>query len=346
MNTFTYLLGAGASCNVLPLVREFPARLEGFKKYSEANFPISIQENIDLIKKISNPQERFIADLDNLIIEAKNHASIDTYAKKLYLTDAQEELVKLKSLIDLYLSIEQFNNGIDPRYDAFFAALLKEENNSIVLPENIRIISWNYDLQIELSLGSLLQSYNTMQLEERIGIYPPSMRSTHSNYSIIKLNGTAMGWLFENDKFNKRTFDPKKYKAKFLSHDRDEMLKTLILDYFENNYLSNPDQIRIPSILFSWEKDSIAQNARHYALQVMNNTDFLIIIGYSFPTFNRSVDRELLKSLRPLKHIYIQSPEESIEGVEQRLVSLIGMKPQNYHQIPETDEFYIPYEYQ
>lgn len=346
MNTFTYLLGAGSSFNVLPLVKNFPERLEDFRKYIEANFPHTIKEDNNLVKKVSNPREKLNRDLLNLIVETKNHASIDTYARKLYLTGDEQELLKLKSLLDLFFTLEQFRNGVDPRYDAFFAALLTDENHFVKLPDNINIISWNYDFQIELSLGSFLTSADTRHLEERINIFPSFIRTSHDSYTIVKLNGTAMGRLFESGIFNKEAFDPKIYKAKFIGAYRDQMLERLLKDYFNNIYLSNPDEKYIPSILYSWERGIISESARHFAKQIMNKTDYLIIIGYSFPTFNRSVDRDLLNSLKPLKNIYVQSPEETIEAVEQRLYALIGQSPQNkIIPITEVDEFFIPYEY-
>ncbi|HNU62867.1 MAG TPA: hypothetical protein PKL04_11770 [Methanofastidiosum sp.] len=345
MNTFTYLLGAGASYNVLPLVKNFPDRLEGFRKFIESIFPITIKENAELVKKIRSPREQFNRDMEDLIIETKNHASIDTYARKLYLTSIENELLKLKSLLDLFFSIEQFINGIDARYDAFFAALLTDENHLVKLPENINIISWNYDFQIELFLGSLLAVEDSRQLEERISIYPSSLRPTHDTFSIVKLNGTALG-RYGNGIFNKEAFDPKIYKTKFIGDCRDRMIEKLIKDYFQNVYLSNPDQKYEPSILYSWEKGIISESARHYAKKIMSNTDYLIVIGYSFPTFNRTVDRDLLSSLKSLKTIYIQSPEETIDAVEQRLHALMGNTPQNnINSIPEVDEFFIPYEY-
>ena len=352
MAIFTYLFGAGASFNVLPLVKNFPDRLKEFGLYVESNFPKSVQENPLITNKIDNPLGQFTIDLQTLIFETKNHASIDTYAKKLYLIGDGKELLKLKSLIDLFLSIEQFRKGVDQRYDAFFAALLQEENYFIKLPENIRIVTWNYDFQIELTLGSLLQTVDTNQLESRISIFPPFIRSTHNSFSIVKLNGTAMGWLFENDKFNKNSFDPKMVKAKFSNAYKDKMLKNLFHSYFVNNYLSNPDQVHTPSILYSWEKDSISGNARLYAKQIMERTDYLIVIGYSFPTFNRSVDKELLTAMKNPEHIYIQSPASTIKSVVQRFKALYNegyIQPSFEYrltEIKEVDEFFIPFEFE
>ena len=79
--------------------------------------------------------------------------------------------------------------------------------------------------------------------------------------------------------------------------------------------------------------------------EIMTMTDYLIIIGYSFPTFNRKVDRELLKSLKATVKFFIQSPSNDIGSVVHRFGALTINKNE-INRITQTDEFFIPFEYQ
>jgi hypothetical protein len=39
------------------------------------------------------------------------------------------------------------------------------------------------------------------------------------------------------------------------------------------------------------------------------DAEVLVVIGYSFPYFNRSVDRELISNMKDLRRVHFQSPE-------------------------------------
>ena len=342
---FTYLLGAGASCKVLPLVKDFPERLEIFQQFIIKSFPPEIQHDQVIHARFADPKSKLLEDISSLTEEIRDHASVDTLAKKLYLTKDYEALFKLKSLIDLYLSIEQFKNGIDPRYDAFFAALLQKGNDGIKIPNNIRIITWNYDFQIELSLSNFLQINNSHTLEQTVQIVPRVLNLFEFNrFAIFKINGTAMGFVSSDNKFGTYRFDPTKLKSKFLNDKIEQPLKALFVEYFMRVYYSYPDSKHEPSIMYSWEQDTIVNYSRDLAKQILSVTDYLIVIGYSFPTFNRTADHEFLTSLRDSVKIFVQSPTEGINSVVQRINALSG-KQLNIQQVTQTDEFFIPFEY-
>jgi len=144
---FTYYIGAGASCNVLPLVKQ----------------------------------------------SAENHASIDTFAKKLYIKNEQHNLLRLKATLSCYFLILQGLNNVDQRYDTFFASITnKDENENVILPDNIKIISWNYDIQFEKAFNIYLDNikYLSTQLQA-----PPitggRFEFDYSKFGIIRLNGIA-----------------------------------------------------------------------------------------------------------------------------------------------------------
>jgi hypothetical protein len=342
---FTYLLGAGASCKVLPLVKDFHERLDQFLDYIKTSFHLWFQLEDDIKYRVHDPKGQLISDLESLMVEVKKHASIDTYAKKLYLIKSYEPLLKLKSLINLYLTFEQLKNGIDKRYDAFFAALLESEGYVVRMPDNLKIITWNYDFQLDYSLCNFMLIKDSKELNDNIHIYPGTEQNglKSERFSIIKINGTVLGNISYGKEFQYSGFNPKLSSDLFLSNKTEDQL-ALFNNYFRTVSSYTTFGQREPSILYSWEEDDIAIEARKHAKQIMKMSDYLIIIGYSFPTFNRTVDRELLDCLKDTTKIFIQSPSDGINGVVQRFNALSRRKF-DIQQVDQTDEFHIPFEY-
>jgi len=69
----------------------------------------------------------------------------------------------------------------------------------------------------------------------------------------------------------------------------------------------------------------------------------LVIIGYSFPFFNREVDRTLFDSMINLKKIYYQDINaikliDRLQAVQQRI------NAKQIIPITETGQFFLPYE--
>ena len=95
MQQVTYLIGAGASANCVPTVDKIPQIL--------AVVIDALQENL-LEGKYVDIEERSKQDLQRLMIkdltwlftESSRHASIDTFAKKLWLKEEWDQLRKLK----------------------------------------------------------------------------------------------------------------------------------------------------------------------------------------------------------------------------------------------------------
>lgn len=167
MEIFTYLFGAGASAKALPTVADIPLELIRYhdrlktisKKYlrDEKFNGLTIQETKkEVLNKLTD-------DLKELFLACKNSSSIDTLARKFYLTNDMKSLTKLKALIDNFFLYEQLNNRVDQRYDSLFAAILKGgKGENIELPNNIKILTWNYDLQIDSSMANFHNKKITM----------------------------------------------------------------------------------------------------------------------------------------------------------------------------------------
>ena len=96
-------------------------------------------------------------------------------------------------------------------------------------------------------------------------------------------------------------------------------------------------------INYAWEKNPLAEKARLAAREIFKNTDILVIIGYSFPPFNKEIDQELFNELKNKKtKIFYQDPNASEE--------FISILTKNFDTEvkcikDKLDHFYLPYDY-
>jgi len=350
---FTYLLGAGASFKTLPLVNDFTSRLERYRTdtiykhvFQENEFPSHYSINVTKDKI----REQFVRDLDWLITEIQEHSSIDTFARKLFLTKQDDYYRTLKLLVSEFLIFEELKNGIDSRYDAFFATLLDlNENEELSLPDNVRVLSWNYDKQVEFSVGQFSNTKKSKDVEKFIQLYPRKDYTEYQKgFALFKLNGTIGGTI------NSKGFEPMNFELDKIKNKIDEKIKDRILSNSFKRYLEAKNYILYQqihdesdltySINYSWEKEHIVLDIREQALKATLETSVLIVIGYSFPTFNRKVDSQIINNMKNLQRIYVQSPKESIAGVIQRIKALKSEVP--IQGVEDVGEFYIPFEFE
>ena len=110
----TYLFGAGASVKALPTVLEMPKRIGETIEYLLGIKPNVIDfsyNNDQLLEKINSIADGslkdFLAGLLWLKENTEAHASVDTYAKKLYVTKKYSELKKLKAALTSFFIVWQ-----------------------------------------------------------------------------------------------------------------------------------------------------------------------------------------------------------------------------------------------
>jgi len=88
------------------------------------------------------------------------------------------------------------------------------------------------------------------------------------------------------------------------------------------------------------------KNAINQSYNLIINTDILVIIGYSFPNFNREVDKKIFSSINGMKDIkiIIQVPEiEEFEKIKQRILIINeNIDKNDISQNSDRDQFYIP----
>jgi hypothetical protein len=167
-----YYLGAGASANSIPTINGIRDRVldlaKFLTKYLEKNLNEAGFAALDNgIKTNQIALELIIEELHWLYVNSEYHQTIDTLAKKLFLQESNE-LKKLKRALITYFYFEQtmkfnfcnekindfngYSNLLDKRYDSLFANIIQRKNGKLEIQNNIKIISWNYDLQIELAM--------------------------------------------------------------------------------------------------------------------------------------------------------------------------------------------------
>ncbi|PWS33865.1 hypothetical protein [Pedobacter paludis] len=324
MAEVAYLLGAGASAGALPIVSQM------------ANEIIEDQTVISNYLKRSdavdaNPLLVFLEDrLAELVKACDEHSSVDTYAKKLYHTD-QQEFQKLKITLSFYFTARQIIKQLDKRYDNFFASILQAGNR---LPKKIKVLSWNYDFQLEASFQNFIGG-NLDNSKERLNMFSSydfeQMEYIYDKFSVIKLNGSAR-------------MKSSTGKYLFLIENRNQNQEQLLIDLVRNYHrIYEKYSFYSCELKFAWENSSLIDFIK-YCHQTLTCIEVIVVIGYSFPFFNRKVDLAIFENLKNLKRIIIQDKNpEAIKEVLLELLEQAGISPEVILK-SGTDQFFFPKE--
>lgn len=346
----TYYLGAGASANALPVVgKEFNKRFRCFcEMVAEACSNKSLISVYIFLQQVMSEFEYFY--------------SPDTYARKLFFTK-KLDYEAYKQLLSAYLIFEQFgflpvdnsptglsteliqkvikcfpNNRptLDPRYDVVFAALLDEKTKK--LPSNLRVISWNYDVQIEKSYSNFSQA-DAIHAFSALDVFPnPSgfrHRVTYTNAQMVKVNGIAgLQYVSTDHSIN---FPKTLEKYDFMN------MMTDLLNKLHLSITHHKEANKFECMLhFAWENDTEVTLSRKRATKLIETTDILVVIGYSFPLYNRRIDKEILTYLSPEAYVYIQVAHDKYDGVENRFKQCLSAKSPFISPVEDLDQFYVP----
>ena len=284
---------------------------------------------IEFNSKINTPTTGYRQILQEIALELKwladeagDYYTIDTLAKKYHLTN-DEKYQRLKNSLILYFILEQYVNlpsipeveynfvkqSIDKRYSSFIATIAKKMPAGFSLNGNIKVLTWNYDQQFELSVQNFLGK-TIHEIKQEYNIHPNNISCDDKNkiigdskFELVKLNGNA-AWDFLDGKSSWLTVFDKKLPV-------EDRLESFI-EYYKNNK-KNLDRNR-QYFNFSWEAldDSHRNNYTSYkdviseAEKIASETEILVVIGYSFPIFNRELDNRLFSKMENLNKIYIQ----------------------------------------
>lgn len=420
MAKITYLLGAGASANTIPIVADMYERMQEIYRHfyaimdkynKEDSYSIS-GFNQDLYHCLGTLSTIIYDDLAWLIKEAGSYYTIDTLAKKFYLTGDDKSLTRLKKCLITYFTLEQIifipstkqkeyhfvKSPTDKRYSSFIAAITRKrypiaggnsdglaaESLGFELSKDIKILSWNYDVQFELSVKSMLTGTIIEHIKSEFQIFPNKGSLIEVNNAIADLNRFAMVKLNGDAVWNRKAATGKEnIPTIFDGLDPANQSEERLIDFLrayaitcidKKSDVTNP--IPVMSFNFAWESDNNFRDKYQghsknleTAEQIAEDTEILVVIGYSFPIFNREIDNRLFKKMKKLKKVYVQDIEpERIQSTMQnafevlqkeeyvtkegrRLASSVGVaveldriKKVDFQLESSINQFLIPYE--
>lgn len=283
----TYLIGAGASCEAIPLVNDFAAKSE---------------EVISNLKKHELYQNGTIGltVYEDLICELKKGKSIDKVILELlestnYRLDILVE--KIKFFVWYVILYYHKKNGYDRRVDKLLDNLLDGSGN---LKRDVNILSWNYDICLELALckrlHSMEQSLRKLQLVPFSVEQPFDYSAFNTNeFYCVKINGSTGFYYNGSNLIN-------------VVNGCNTLAELNIIDAFFkwNIEMLGGRMDFLYTINHAFEKSDIVNPYYTKALTDLCNTDKLVVIGYSFPELNYEVDWEILQSMSNLKTICLQ----------------------------------------
>jgi hypothetical protein len=333
MPKVTYLFGAGASADRLPLVRDIPDRLRYFNQYVGKNRRALDATFPDLspcsIKEIQG-EEMLLTATERLAEEAGKHSSIDTYAKKLFITGKMQEYADVKALLSCFFLYEQADKTADNRYDSFFASILGRHH--LEFEGDIRILSWNYDYQFEKAYSVYSGDESLPTNRGLLNVHNPYLKydSTTDRFAIYKINGTAGYKDLANNHLNKF------HDLKPISGS--SLVEKLVWYYLAATQLNNKIQ---PLLTFAWEGDSKPHILE--ACDQVRNSEALVVIGYSFPFFNRKVDKQIMQSLSYFDRAKIYIQDKNPKPIIEKLPSVLPVG-RHFEVIPvdAVDQFFLP----
>jgi hypothetical protein len=314
MAKVTYLIGAGASAKGVPTIKEFPERLIAFRKFMQEN-AVSHDALMEITKRAGARANKLYIEiletLTDIINNINGYTSIDSYAKELIDSEREIKYWRLKAVTSFFLIYEQIKSPVEPRYRSFLSNI--GDGFRGAFKGDIKVVSWNYDYQFEKTYSIMHVDYDLKKIQESLRIFPNDRtdypRRTDT-FSIFKLNGTTSFKAPEQSKLV--------YPIDDLSFtDISQLPKRFLTFYFSSVFTEEFENM----LSFAWEKNNkTSRNTLDVAKLSIENTQVLVIIGYSFPDFNINVDRELFEVLRPgLREIYIQDLDPA--RIKERIIS-------------------------
>ncbi len=299
-----YLLGAGASYPALPLARDVSQGMVDWGKKCQT-FTEGISE-----PELKNNLLGMSEELISWGTISGNHYSIDTLAKKLFLTTEHKDLWKLKAAMSAFFMLQQAACPAEQRYDSLFAAIMEQPGRPPKLPDYVWILTWNYDRQLERAYHQYCGDSRTVQ------------QNITFCQRVVRLNGLL------GRAINKGTGG--EYNLNF-DHGQNEVFDEVAREYWQ---LRNKE----PTITFAFEKgERLDTELRGLA----DKKCILVVIGYSFPFFNRRFDKLVLDSIPKVDKVYLQVLPEHTKAIESRIKSM--RKDLLIEPINDQEQFYVPY---
>jgi hypothetical protein len=339
MNHYTYILGAGASTPTLPVNKGLLNHLENIITLGTNH--LNDLKNYSYVKHFENT-------FSPIIKEALREISIDTLAHN-YI-DQKDKIHHIKCLIWMYFSSIAGFGKVNPRYKNLLLKIGEKTSNRYFMNNNVSFLSWNYDLQLEEAFSEL-DNCSLDQVQTNLysfpGLYYTNSKLLDRNcnlklFGLVHLNGCA-GYYYDNKSSSYDSW----FKCDYYNAGEYDKLLSLVIDKFYTNTTYNSFS---NCLNFSTSDNFISKKSLDYSIDIAKTTTHLIIIGYSFPDFNKIIDKKILSNMHNLKNIYIQDPNsekifQKIMTNENHVVQKIKNNEIEVQLFVDVDEFYLPYSY-
>lgn len=356
MSKVTYLLGAGASFGQrdkenkilrgVPTICEFARELEDIlNDIDEIKRGYDEYFQLDEKSKFSKEELERVEDAMQRLLEVcKEYPTVDTFARQLFVThkhNANQSIPietgydDLKRILTVFLIIVQMRHPRDSRYDGFIASVIK--NNGEFPP--MTILSWNYDMQMELAYRGYLQDEypGLLMLWHKMNVYNKTFKSEYNpkaSLAVIKLNGT--GYFLDNN--------PSSIQLEPIPL-ADVFFKDISWGLYRFTSHMLQFQPYKNALSYSWEDNAEIDSVVDVVRNRVADTEELIVIGYSFPYVNRMMDTSIFLHMPLLRKIIIQDP--NYNEIKDRMTAIIKTINRNYDNITfeqqeNRNQFYIP----
>jgi hypothetical protein len=357
MTKITYLLGAGASYYSCPIWKEQAKAMqtigdkELYKTLTPQEKKVSFYfTDTEELNRLTSNKQIILWYISFFGKRGEKFNTIDTYARKLYLQKEFSLLNLLKMSVSVFFDLwenfynEQFAQNsplkkgehpnenvlyekIDSRYISLLSVFLENTSEGIKLNNDISFITWNYDLQLEGAYKMFIEKDREISFEEVDRSFPFIENLTNNN-NVFHLNGHRGFYKTKDSILLLRDFENYNDYWNRIDHLYDSVKRGAVTF--------------INQIKYAWEHES---NPVWYKKveEIFNDTEVLIIIGYSFPLFNRRIDLKLFSNLdcNKLKEIVYQDPKGNEE-----LINSILKNPKYFKNsikvLKNSEQFYIP----
>lgn len=307
-----YLLGAGASCQCVPTILNFTNQLQQ---------DFNLTGGLGTVLKIN-----FSKEFNQFFPALTKHRSLDTFARLLFLQGKADEYLSFKKFLDGYISARSLFND-DLRYNALLADLGVSSNGHIDYSSKISLFTWNYDFLLEKEL--LFANDN------------PKWNAILSR--VTHFNGVASA-LFRIGEEGIELLKQLKaeYSERFIKLDS----YTLLVNKIVKDVKAGDSHIR-----FAWENsdeelDKIRKDLARKITQATN----IVIVGYTFPFYNRLIDETFLHEMGQKNKIVLQDININSAGAlisqlellnEHRGLRNISKLIKGYENV---NSFYVPFD--
>lgn len=292
----TYLFGAGASANQIPVVSA---------TWEEMNKLLETMRAEDLMGCGAYRDLQWFYGM-------QEEGSPDSIAKRLYDDSKEEEYQRAKQAVSFFYMWYSLSKPVDPRFEGFIRDVVAQEGGQ--LPSNVQILTWNYDLSWERAARGD-QNLHLDSILFQCDIFSPSdflidpINGPRNKCPIFKLNGDV--WYRNaaaSEKSVKSLALPKKWES---LEDHCKVYEELVKD----------PGIQV-GIYYAWDERQFTDQVQ-YAIERSELTDILVVIGYSFPPENAQVDKKIVDGMANLKKVVIVDVQEKQNKVRDALNALI-----------------------